>query len=368
MVPVALPRHGPLTKTAIKDIVQMFATNNFRIADPETLTVKRLAGENQNYAIERPMTEDDVELGPSKVILKLHSEHDKIIEVFKDLVPSKLEEAQICHDYGQSGLGAKVYGFFQTKDGTFGRVDEFLDARNLAPEDVEDESIRADVARGKTQLEENPVQSYYDVITREFKRYHKMDKLKKLFYEGGIRMDDLIDYDFASKIRRVTDKLESIEGKKGWCIHDAAFMNVMVKNSPKKGESKIVLIDFEFVFRNYRAFDIGEHFMQKVFNWVDEDGKMASRRPYTEEEKKHFCEKYVEQWNRETGDLDTGEQVFRESELGYLLAITWDIHNMLCYVEQDDSKELLSHLDLLAFSKLFEDFVIQYKKLGLDTQ
>ncbi|KAJ5979863.1 hypothetical protein N7481_007161 [Penicillium waksmanii] len=186
-----------------------------------------------------------------------------------------------------------------------------------------------------------------------------MHKLKNLFYGRGINMDDLIDYDFASNIRR--------GGKKGWCIHDVPFTNVMVKNNPKQGESKVVLIDFEFVFRNYRGIDIGGHFMQKVFRWVDEDGTTASYRPYTEEEKRRFCEEYVEQWNRETGDLDTGEQVFRESELGYLLAITWDIHNMLCYVEQENSKELLNHLDLLAFNKLFEDFVNQYKRLELDT-
>jgi choline kinase len=254
-----------------------------------------------------------------------------------------------------------------------GRVDEFLDARNLEPQDVEDTGIRAAVARGyaafhamKTKLEERPVQVYYDIITRQFEKYHRMLKLKKLFHEVGVSMDDLIDYDFASRIRRITDRLESIGGKKGWCIHDVAFMNMMVKNNPKQGESKIVLIDFEFVFRNYRAFDIGGHFMQKVFNWIDEDGKMASCRPYTEEEKRHFCEEYAEQWNQETGDLDTGEQVLRESELGYLLAVTWDIHNMLCYVEQEDNNDLLNSLDLLAFNKLFEDFVNQYNRLGLD--
>ena len=372
-VPVALPRDGPLTKTTIKDLVGIFVTNEWRIVDPETLFLKKNAGANQNYTIERPKTKGDADPGPRKVFLKFHGELDRIIEVFKHLAPNKHEEAQICHNYGQSGLGAKVYGFFQTKDGTLGRVDEFLDARNLEPEDVEDAGIRAAVARGyaafhamKTQLEEKPDQVYYDIITRQFEKYHKMPKLKKLFHEGGVSMDDLIDYDFASKIRRITDRLESIGGKKGWCIHDVPFMNVMVKKNPKQGESKIVLIDFEFVFRNYRAFDIGGHFMQKVFKWVDEDGKMASYRPYMEEEKRHFCEEYVEQWNQETGDSDTGEQVFRESELGYLLAITWDIHNMLCYVEQEDTKDLLNRLDLLAFNKLFEDFVNQYKRLGLD--
>ncbi|KAJ5142215.1 choline/ethanolamine kinase [Penicillium atrosanguineum] len=364
-VPVALSRDGPLTKAAIKDIVGIFVTNEWRIVDPETLFLKKNAGANQNYTIERPKTEGDADTGPRRVFLKFHGELDIIIEVFKHLAPNKHEEAQLCYDYGQSGLGAKVYGFFQTKDGTLGRVDEFLDARNLEPEDVEDAGYAAFHAM-KMQLEEKPNQVYYDIITRQFEKYHKMLKLKKLFHERGVTMDDLIDYDFASKIRRIADRLESIGGKKGWCIHDVPFMNVMVKNNPKQGESKIVLIDFEFVFRNYRAFDIGGHFMQKVFKWVDKDGKMASCRPYMEEEKRHFCEECVEQWKQETGDSDTGEQVFRESELAYLLAITWDIHNMLCYVEQEDNKDLLNCLELLAFNKLFEEFVYQYKRLELD--
>ncbi|GIJ87975.1 hypothetical protein Asppvi_006891 [Aspergillus pseudoviridinutans] len=171
--------------TAIKDIVGIFVPE-WRIMDPGTLVVKKNAGVNQNYTIERPKTEGDADPGHGKVFLKFHGEVDRIIEVFKHLVPNKHEEAKLCHDYGQSGLGAKVYGFFQTKDGTLGRVDEFLDARNLEPEDVED------------------------------------------------------------------------------------------------------------------------------------------------------------------------------------AAVTWDIHNMLCYVEQEDNKDLLNSLDLLAFNKLFEDFVNQYNRLGLD--
>jgi choline kinase len=97
-------------------------------------------------------------------------------------------------------------------------------------------------------------------------------------------------------------------------------MKVLVKNDPKEGESKIVLVDFEFVMWNYRTFDIGGHFMQKMFKWFDEESKIADCRNYTEEERRHFCEEYARQWNRLTGDSDTGGQVFVESEYGYMLA------------------------------------------------
>lgn len=372
-IPVALPRNGPPPKTAIKIIIGTFMNDQWRSVAPERLVVKKNAGANENYTIERPQAEDTEITEPRKVFLKLHGERDIIVEVFKQVVPNKQEEAQLCHKYGQSGLGAKVYGFFKTIDGTLGRVDEFLNARSLEPEDVEDASIRGAMARGyaafhamKTQLGENPVQVYYDVITRQLEKFHKADKLKRLAHEAGVCMDSLIDYDFAPKIRCITDRLESIGGKKGWCIHDVAFMNAMVRVNPRQGESKIVLIDFEFVFRNYRAFDIGGHFMQKVFKWVDEDSKLANCRSYMEEEKMHFCDEYAQQWNRETGDSDTGEQILRESELGYLLAITFEMHNMLCYVEQGAHVELLKQLDICAFKNLLEEFDKRYKGLGLD--
>lgn len=326
---------------------------------------------NINCIVERPIPAGDTHSEPLKLFFKVHGELDGEIEVFKHLVPNKQEEAQLCYDYGQSGLGAKVYGFFQTPDGTFGRIDEFLDARNLEPEDVEDETIRADIARGlavfhslATQLEKKPAQSYYDAITRELTKYHKMDKLKRLASEAGVNIDDLVDHDFVSKIRRVTDKLDSIGGKKGWCIHDIQFMNVMVKNNPKERESKIVLLDFEFVFQNYRGLDVGGHFLQKIFKWFDEESKIADCRPYTEKEKRHFCEEYAKRWNETTGDSDTGEQVFMESELGVMLTITFEIHNMLCFMDQDDDNNLL---DLLGLQKLFGEFVTQYDKLRLES-
>ncbi|KAJ5503464.1 choline/ethanolamine kinase [Penicillium fimorum] len=369
-IPVAIPKDGSLTKSMIKNIVSIFLTNEWPNVDPETLVVTHNTGyANTNCVVERPKPNDDTHLEPLKVFLKIHGELDGEIEVFKHLVPNKHEEAQLCYDYAQSGPGAKVYGFFQTQDGSFGRVDEFLDARTLEAADVEHADIRADVAREHavfhtlaTQRKKKPVQLYYGAVTRELARYHKMDKLKKLANEGGVNMDHLVDYDFVSRIRRVTDRLESIGGKKGWCIHDVQFMNMMVKNNPKQGEGKIVLIDFEFVFQNYRAFDIGGHFLQKMFRWFDEENKIANCRPYTVEEKRHFCEEYAKKWNDQTGDSDTGEQVYMESELGVMLAITFEIHNMLCFMDQDDDKD---PLNILGLNKLFEEFINQYKKLGL---
>jgi choline kinase len=305
-----------------------------------------------------------------KIFIKFHHATGGCLEIFKPLAPTRHEEALLGYEYGQKGMGAKVFGFFETLDGTLGRVEEFLDARNMQPEDVENPAIRADVAKGlatfhvlKTSLEKKAVESYYEAVINGLKNYHKMDKLKALGKEGGVNIDKLVDYDFGRRLRSVVNKLESVGGKKGWCIHDVQFMNVMVKNDAKEEESKVTLIDFEFVMQNYRAFDIGGHFTQKLFKWFDQESRIAGCRKYTEEEKRHFCDEYAAQWNEETGDLDTGSQVFQESEYGYLLAITFDIHNMLCFMDSEGDKY---PLNLLGLNKLFDEFVNQVAKLNLE--
>ncbi|KAK9367898.1 kinase-like domain-containing protein [Lipomyces kononenkoae] len=370
-VSVKLPNDKVPTKKMARDIIGTFLTKEWPAVDPETLTMlyNNTTCTNPHCFVERPKPTTGTPVETLKVFIKFHNDGAGF-EIFKHLVPSKHEEALLCYEYGRSGQGAKVYGFFKTQDGTLGRIDEFLDARNMEPEDVEDAVIRADVAKGlamfhtmKAISEKKAVEPYCEAIIKGLKKYHKMDKLKALGKEGGVSVDNLVDFDFGARLRKVVDKLESIGGKVGSCIHDVQFMNVLVKNDPMEGKSKVVLIDFEFVMQNYRAFDIGGHFMQKMFKWFDKESKIANCRKYTEKEKRHFCEEYARQWNKRTGDSDTGDQVFQESEYGYMLAITFDVHNMLCFMSEGDDKD---PLNLLGLNKLFDEFVDQYAKLGLE--
>ncbi|KAH1428459.1 hypothetical protein KXX32_005356 [Aspergillus fumigatus] len=313
-VPVTFPEDKVPTTKDVRDIIGAFLTEEWPPVESETLTVSYHASfVNAHRPVERPKPDTATSTEPLKVFIKLHNDTSGGLEIFEPLVPTKHEEALFCYEYGQTELGAEVYGFFKTQDGTLGRVEEFLDARNMELEDVEDSAIRADA-----------------------------EMLKALGKEGGAMIDNLVSYDFGKRLRSVVDKLASVVRKTRWCIHDVQFMNVMVKNDPREGESKVVLIDFEFVMQNYRAFDIGGHFMQKMFKWFDEESKIAKCRKYTEKEKKHFCDEYARQWNQLTGDSDTGDQVFEESEYGYLLAITFNIHNMLCFMYEQGDKDPLN--------------------------
>lgn len=371
LAPVAFLEGEIPNKQCMKDIISTFLAKEWLFVDPTSLTMTfNSSFTNAHCVVERPKPASERTTEPLKLFIKLHNDSASDIEIFKQLMPSKQEEASLCYEYGRAGLGARVYGFFKTLDGTLGRVDEFLDARTLEPEDVEVETIREDIAKGlatfhamQMSLERQPVELYYEAITKGLAKYHRMENLKELGMKAGVSIDGLVDYDFASRLKKVVAKLDSMGAKTGWCIHDVQYMNVLVKNQPTEEQSKTVLIDFECVMQNYRAFDIGGHFMQKMFKWFDEESKIADCRKYTEEEKRHFCEAYAERWNELTGDADTGEQVYLEAEYGYMLAITFDVHNMLCFMNDEEDKD---PLNLLGLGRLFEEFKGQYDRLELE--
>ena len=369
-VPVTLPADKVPTKCMVRDIIGTFLPLEWSLADPEGLQMSYQTDfTNAHCIVERSMPDSGIAVEPLKVFIKFLDESGIKIEIFKHLTPRKDQEAILCHEYSLLGLGAKVHGFFRTEDGMMGRIDEFLDARNLEPRDVEDAAIRADVAKSmanfhalETSLPNKSVAAYYDAVVPGLQKYHKMEKLKALGKEGGVAVDGLVDYDFAWRVKIVTDAMEAVEAKVGWCIHDVQFMNTMVKNHPQPGESRVALVDFEFVMRNYRGFDIGGHFMQKMFKWFDEESKIASCRKYTEDEKRDFCDHYAKEWNRATGDSDTKEQILLESEYGYMLAITFDVHNMLWFMNEKEDRD---PLNLEGLNKLFDEFAVQYRNLGL---
>ncbi|KAK0618867.1 choline/ethanolamine kinase [Immersiella caudata] len=365
---ISLPNDKIPSKAKIRDIVAAFFPKEWPSVEPDTLITSYTPKfANPHCTVQRPAPSDDPPIEPLKAFIKFHNPSMADLEAFQHLLPSKQEEAVFCTEFGRTGWGAQAYGLFQTEDGTFGRVDEFLDARTLEPEDVENTEIRADVARGLAAfhamdlaVEKKEMATFYEALVGGLRKLRGMETLKDLGRKGGVNIDKLVDYDFASQLETILDKLEGMGAKKGWCIHDVQFMNVLVRNDPELGESKTVLIDFEFAMWNYRAFDVGGHFMQKMFKWYDGESKIANCRRYAEEERRHFCEEYVEEWNRRSGNSDTSEKVLLESELGYLLAVGFDIHNMLCVMEGEDDSDPLS---LVGLDKLFEEFVCQYGEI-----
>jgi choline kinase len=372
---ISLPEDKVPSDQIARDIIATFLTQEWPQQDPESLKVTYSTSfTNPSCVVSRPPPSNGNASEPLKLFIKFQHPGSGAIAGLEDLVPTKTEEALLTYEYGRSGLGARVYGLFQTTDGTIGRIDEFLDARHLEPEDVEHEATRADVAKSlatfhslQVPLSKKPVSQYYEAIHNGLHTYYKSEKLKTFAKENGRDISDLVDYDFVSRCQKVVSRMQSINAQAGWCIHDVQFMNILVKNMPKPDECSIRLIDFELAFWNYRAFDIGAHYMHKMFKWFDPVDKIATCRTYSDMEKRHFCGVYARHWNKSTGGACTAEQVFREAELAYMLAIAFDTHNMLWFMDaRIDDKEALAMVP--GMNKLFSEFQYQYSKLGLEEE
>lgn len=370
-IPICLQEDKCPSNSMLRDIIGAFLTKEWPLVEPDALTVDyHTCFANVNCHVQRPKPTASAPEEPLKVFVKLHRASSEV-KIFKHLMPTKHAEAVLCHEYAQTGRGALMYGFFQTKDGTFGRIDEFLDSRIMLPEDAEDAVLRSEVAEAfasfhsmNHSLELQPVDSFYAAIMGGLGTLQGSDKLKSIGKAGGVDVDRLIDYDFATRVGKIADKLASIGAKTGLCINDVAYMNVLVKNAPlKDGESRVALIDFEFALHNYRAFDIAAHFAEKTFTWSEEESKGAERRKYTDDEKRLFCEAYARRWNQSTGGADTAEQVFLEAQHGSMLSIAWNVYNMLCVVEDQGEK---GSCNLSGLNNLLEEFEAQFTQLGLN--
>lgn len=367
-VSVTLPQNGTPTNAMLKTIVSAFL-EDWNAVRPDDLTVRYGEGSTCVHCFVERSKEHTTKAGTKvKAFVKLYTGEGTGVEVLQPLVPKRDAEAALTQEFGETNYGPHMLGFFKTEDGVEGRIDELLDCRTLQPKDVEDHGIRTDIARAYAvfhtltapYLSRNPVNAYAEAVTSGLKKYRNMDKLKTLAKEAGVDLDELIEYDFETSMRQILNRLQSIGAKEAWCIHDVQYENVLVLDSVEIGESKIALVDFEFVFWNYRAMDLGSHWFQKMFKWTDEESKILNCRPYNEEEKRHFCKVYAEQWNVVTGDDDTGEQVYAEATLGYLLGLTFDIHFMLMAMDEDENKD---ELDALALQKLFGEFKRHYASL-----
>jgi choline kinase len=126
-VPVTLSKDKVPTKKNVRDIIGTFLTEEWPSVDPETLTVSYHASfVNAHCPVERPKPATGTPTETLKGFIKFHNDTAGCLEIFKPLAPTKHEEALLCYEYGQTGLGAKVYGFFKTQDGTFGESRSFL--------------------------------------------------------------------------------------------------------------------------------------------------------------------------------------------------------------------------------------------------
>ena len=167
---------------------------------------------------------------------------------------------------------------------------------------------------------------------------------------------ELLAFDFEGEWARLVRLLATVPSPIVFCHNDLQEGNILLpadvtsssdllkiaggkaSSSTQNLDDHIVFIDFEFCAYNYRGFDLGNHFCERMFDYNNEAWPHfhAYMEEFPgEEEMRRFIGEYLRQ-SAEMGiavdeQLDTEEHLLREAEFyalaSHFLWILWSINN-----------------------------------------
>lgn len=181
------------------------------------------------------------------------------------------------------------------------------------------------------------------VKVREYKQQQQQDS------ETSALEQELIEFDFESEIKRLATILAQCESPIVFSHNDLQEGNILIpsdKNITKllnsnqmnvqQFEDHIVFIDFEFCSYNYRGFDLGNHFCERMFDYSNPEWPhyYANLDEYPSHEAKlYFVAEYLKQSKELKFDpnTDTEEHLIKEADFytlgSHLLWTLWSINN-----------------------------------------
>lgn len=159
---------------------------------------------------------------------------------------------------------------------------------------------------------------------------------------------DLLQFDFEGQLEYLTNVLGLCESPIVFCHNDLQEGNILLPadiassgqllgaKAAQNLDDHIVFIDFEFCAYNYRGFDLGNHFCERMFDYSNPEWPhyYAYMEEYPDDDAKRlFISEYLKQSREIKVDelLDTEEHVLREVDFytlaSHFLWILWSINN-----------------------------------------
>lgn len=270
--------------------------SNWRELDDSLFSVERVSGGITNLLLKVSVKEEDKE---SSITVRLYGPNT-------DYVINRQRELQAIKYLSAAGFGAKLLGGFGN-----GMVQSFINARTLAPSDMRQPKIAAEIAKelGKFHKVNIPGPKEPQLWVDILKFFEKASTLtfvepdRQKLYET-ISFEEL--YKEIIELREFTGLLNA---PVVFAHNDLLSGNLMLNEE----EERLYLIDFEYGSYNYRGFDIGNHFNE--YAGYDCDYTFYP----TKEEQYHFIKHYLQPDKPDEVSAREVESVFIETD-AYKLA------------------------------------------------
>eukprot|EP00177_Eucheuma_denticulatum_P003719 GFKZ01006735.1.p1 GENE.GFKZ01006735.1~~GFKZ01006735.1.p1 ORF type:complete len:349 (+),score=42.76 GFKZ01006735.1:210-1256(+) len=171
-----------------------------------------------------------------------------------------------------------------------GRVEQYLDARNIELYEMTQENILNGVARGMARM--HKFEPYGDGVGKELTLWSDVEdwlvEVVQLVEAGNLRMPAGVSLRRCEEgMRQLRKELEGSDCPIVFCHNDVWSGNIMVG----KDDTTVSFVDFEFSGFNYRGFDIGNFFSEAA--WGKMDGVVQEVGYPSTSQRKAFCQEYL---------------------------------------------------------------------------
>lgn len=327
---------------------------------------------------------------PSKVLIRLYGGNALPQDAPIRTLSSTGEILVFC-TLGIYGMGPRLYGVF---DG--GRIEEFINSRNLSVKEwCECPTFNRLIAQRLADfnclalpLDHDPWNLGKIVRTCLTKYWQEKENIISVIgQEQYQKLSFLLDFDVVTEVEWVEKVLTKLNSRVVFAHNDVNRSNLLLKlpspdteSSDDSDKQQLLLIDYEFSGYNYRAFELGNYFGMKVFDFGAEVFRTGYDFP-DEEYRRQFVTAYLEQarekehfidWD-ESG-RDSIEHVMMEGLFGSfavrLVNISWLLRDFLYWqsltearAASDPTFDFSSFIDFYLTTK--EEFIRQYPEMNM---
>lgn len=324
--------------------------------------------------------EKDSSDGPTSVVFKkyggnIYTQQAKEMG-FK--INSQLVQSLIFYEQAKRGWGPKLYGLFEG-----GRIEEFIDCHTLKAEEAFDPELSKDLAKAYARFHSLQVpikKEHFDMLAQLLPAVDENNKQLATFIESK-NMDEtdplmcfkrLHKFPFHEEGKWLESIRQKVTQRTVLCTMDPNYLNRLVRNErpsdPKA--TRTLIIDFDVSAYSYRGYDLGGHFILRMFN-SDEEFKMSNLPYPSEAEQMTFLSAYLEEVEKLLDDLDKNsldsvENLLLECQLNsldYVVSIL--ISGLKVHTILEEKPNLPGFIDPLlnVYTELKERFCSKYPEL-----
>lgn len=290
-------------------------------------------------------------------------------------------ETLIFYGLGNIGFGPKLHAVFPG-----GRIEEFIPSRSPTLDEwLNDLEPNEKFARTTARLHSthHPISkkpwNLRSIVEGCLARWEEIRSEQLLSRLPSIEKS--VNFDFKGELDFLESTLNKISSRVVFSSNDANRSNFLVKMNPDGSDIKpiqLVQIDYEFSCYNYRAFDIGNYFGMKTFDFGAE--KLVTGKGYPSEEyRMNFVQAYVDEINRigrpkdwDEDGKDSPQHIQMEADFGSfavrLVNVAWTLRDLEIWIDLlEKKKNDLSDPDAQLGFESFPDYYFEGKKRFLST-